>query len=373
MLFLTVVLKNLLRRPARSLLTLAGIAIGVAAVVALTSVAWGFEGSWERAYAARGTDLIVTKVTSQSPMPAPFSESKRAELLRMPHVRQVNGLLSDLVSIEESPTVLVFGWEPGGFLWEHLHLVQGRWPADEKEKTAVLGVVAADILKKGVGSTVVVETGEYTVCGIFDSGALVENGAVILTLPQLQQVTENEGKVNFFNLRLDPGTTPAELEDLRAAIRARFPGFSAFTAGEVAQNNSAIRVAKAMSWATSLLALLVGAVGVMNTVLMSVFERTHEIGVLLAIGWRRSRIVRLILYESMVLSLSGGIAGSALGFAAVKLLQWSPILRGKIEGEVSPGLFAVALSVALGLGMLGGLYPAYRGSRLPPGEALRYE
>lgn len=373
MTFLTVVLKNLLRRPTRSLLTLVGIAIGVAAVVALTSIAWGFEASWERAYAARGTDLIVTKVTSQSPMPTPFDLSKRTELLALPGVRYADGLLSDLVSIEDSPTMLVFGWERGGFLWDHLRLVRGRWPKDDAERAVVVGVVAADILKKDVGSPIAIETGEYTVCGVFESGALVENGSVVMALPQLQRITENEGKVNFLNLRLAPGTTPAELEALRATIKARYPGFNAFTAGEVAQNNSAIQVAKAMSWATSLLALLVGAVGVMNTVLMSIFERTHEIGILRAIGWRRSRIMRLILYESTALSALGGVLGIALGFTAVKVLQALPFMRGKIEGEIGAGLFAIALGVALGLGVLGGLYPAYRGAKLDPSEALRYE
>lgn len=371
--FLTVVLKNLLRRRARSLLTLAGIAIGIAAVVALTSIAWGFEDSWERAYEVRGTDLIVTKITSQSPMPGPFGEDKKEDLLRLPRVRQANGLLSDLVSIEDAPTMLVFGWQLDGFLWEHLHLVQGRWPADDTENAVVIGVVAADILRKSVGSRICIETGDFTVCGVFDSGALVENGAVIMALPQLQKITENEGKVTFLNLRLAPGTTPQEIEHLRATIKERFPGFKAFAAGEVAQNNTAIQAAKAMSWATSLLALVVGAVGVMNTVLMSVFERTHEIGILLAIGWKRSRIMRLILYESVALSFLGGVAGIALGFAAVKLLQAAPLMRGKIEGEISPSLFALSITIALALGMLGGLYPAFRGSRLHPSEALRYE
>jgi putative ABC transport system permease protein len=150
-------------------------------------------------------------------------------------------------------------------------------------------------------------------------------------------------------------------------------GFKAFTAGEVAQNNTGIQVAKAMSWATSGIALFVGAIGVMNTVLMSVFERLHEIGILLAIGWRRSRILRMVLYESIMLGAAGGILGSMVGTVAVKLLEKTPLLHGKIEGEFSIFLFALALSISIGLGALGGLYPAIRGSRMHPSEALRYE
>jgi putative ABC transport system permease protein len=251
--------------------------------------------------------------------------------------------------------------------------VEGRWPASDQEKVAVVGTVAAELLKKAIGSSIQIEAGEFTVCGIFESSALVENGAIILPLRQLQEATEREGKVNFLNLKLKSGTTAQDVDLLRSTIKQRFPSYKAFAAGEVAQNNTAIQVAKAMSWATSIIALVVGAVGVTNTVLMSVFERTHEIGILLAIGWRRSRILRMILFESMFLSLIGGIVGIAVGFAAVKLLQSTPFMRGKIEGDISWQLLGLAILIALGLGVLGGLYPAYRGSRLHPSEALRYE
>jgi putative ABC transport system permease protein len=373
MLFLTVVVKNLLRRFVRSFLTVVGIAIGVGAVVALASIAWGFQKSWEQAYSSRGTDLIITKITSRSPLPEPFGDRLQGELLTLPHVQEASGLLTDMISIEDSPTVMIFGWEVNSFLWQHLKLVEGRWPASDQEKVAVVGTVAAELLKKTIGSSIQIEAGEFTVCGIFESSALVENGAIILPLRQLQEATEREGKVNFLNLKLKSGTTAQDVDLLRSTIKQRFPSYKAFAAGEVAQNNTAIQVAKAMSWATSIIALVVGAVGVTNTVLMSVFERTHEIGILLAIGWRRSRILRMILFESMFLSLIGGIVGIAVGFAAVKLLQSTPFMRGKIEGDISWQLLGLAILIALGLGVLGGLYPAYRGSRLHPSEALRYE
>jgi putative ABC transport system permease protein len=371
--FLTLVFKNLLRRPTRSLLTMTGIAVGIAAVVALSSIAWGFQRSWEQAYTARGTDMIVTKVTSRNPLPTPFDESIKDDLLKLPHVQQVSGLLSDMVSIEDAPTVLVFGWERDSYLWGHLKLIAGRWPAADTEKSVVIGTVAAEILKKSVGDTIHIEDDDFTVCGIFDSVALMENGAIIMALRQMQRVMEYKGRVNFLNLKLASGTTDHQVEELRTTIKNRHPGYNAFTGGEVAQNNTAIQAAKAMTWATSFIALVVGAVGVMNTMLMSVFERTHEIGILLAIGWKRSRIVRLIVYESMAVSSVGGMEGIALGFVAVKLLQTTPWIRGKIEGEISLQLFGLALVIALVLGVLGGLYPAYRGSQLHPSEALRHE
>jgi putative ABC transport system permease protein len=371
--FFTLVFRNLQMRPARTVLTIAGIAIGIAAVVALASVAWGFERTWVRVYTARGTDLIVTKAGSLSPVPASFPREQVRPLERLPGVVKSSGMLSDVVSIEDYPVVLLFGWEPDTFVWDHLHLVAGRWPSGEADKAVVLGTIARDLLHTSIGSEIRIETSTFVVCGVFESGSLAENGAIVMTLPQLQRVTDQPGRINFLNLKMAAGTAPDTIEATRGAITAALPGFRAFTAVQVADHNAAIQAVKAMSRATSALALIVGAVGVMNTVLMSVFERMQEIGILLAIGWRRRRIVAMILYESLALGLVGGLAGIALGSAAVKVLERTPWMRGKIAGEFSPSLFGLALLIALGLGVLGGLYPALRGARTNPGDALRHD
>jgi len=370
--FITIILKNLLRRKVRSLLPVTGISIGVAAVVAMTAIAWGFEKGWIRAYTARGTDLAVTKTSSKSPMPSAFDAAVEGELRKLPGVRDSSGVLTDFVGIEESPGMIMFGWESGSFLWDHLKLVEGNWPG-EGEKVVVLGTVSAELLGKKTGSKIQIDVSEFTVSGIFESSALVENGAVIMTLPQMQLVTDNPNKVNFINLRLDPGVDEAGIAGLKKTIKEKFPGFNAFKASELASTNTGVQVTKAMGWATSVIALVVGAIGMMNTIFMSVFERMHEIGILLAIGWRRTRILRMILCESLALSIIGGVVGSLLGYVAVRGLEATSILRGRLEGDMSPQLFGMAFLVALSLGILGGLYPAWRGSRMPPSAALRYE
>jgi putative ABC transport system permease protein len=126
----------------------------------------------------------------------------------------------------------------------------------------------------------------------------------------------------------------------------------------------------AMSWGTSLLAILVGVLGVMNTMLMTVFERKQEISVLLAIGWKRSRIVRMILWESAMLGLLGGIVGVIVGVVGVKLLQKTPAIRGLLEPDLSMNLLVLSVIIAVVVGILSGLYPAWRSSRLTPSLAL---
>src|SRR6266496_681464 len=371
--FSMLILKNLLRRRWRSGLTIIGIAVGIGAMVALTSIAWGFERSWLDVYRERGTDLIVTKQGSRSGIPATFSGEIKTELQALPHVQEATALLGDMFSIEDAPVTLVLGWELHSSLWNHLNLIQGHWPTEASTNNIVIGAITAEMLGKSLGDRIQIETEEFTVCGIFTSSALVENAGIIMPLSEMQILTERQGLVNFFEMRLDRDTTAAELERLRTLIKTKFKGLIAFSPGEVPQANAGIQIAKAMSLATSLIALVVGAIGVMNTLLMSVFERLQEIGILLALGWKPRQILRMILFESLSLSFAGGVIGCALGFVVVRFLLASPWIRGKITGEVPPLVLGTALLIALFLGMLGGIYPAWVGSRIPPVPALRHE
>ena len=367
-------LQDLLRRPARSALTLAAIAIGIAAIVSLTSIAWGFEASWQKANDARGTDLIVTRRASENALPAAFrTDEVQAKLAALPEVAQVAGLLSEMLGVGDAPPMFVFGWAQGSFLWDHLALREGRWPRDDAEKAVVLGVLAAEALHKKAGDTLAIEAEPFQVAGVFQSEALVENGAVLMTLAQAQRLNDKPGKVNILNVKLKPGAGEAGAARVRDAVQASLPGYSAITSGQLVQQNALVRITKAMSAATILIAGLVGALGVFNTMLMSVSERTREIGVLLALGWRRALVLRLILLEAAALSVLGGLAGCLLGVLGVTLLEHHALLRGKIDGLYTPGLFAAALGLSLAVGLLGGLYPAWRASRLSPAAALRYE
>ena len=130
---------------------------------------------------------------------------------------------------------------------------------------------------------------------------------------------------------------------------------------------------QASTWGISFMALLVGGLGMTNTMVMSVYERTREIGVLRALGWQRRRVLGMIIRESITLSLMGGIAGVALGVVLGYTLNLAPGLQGWVKLRFRAGLFAQAIVTAVVLGVVGGVYPAWRASNLLPVEALRYE
>ena len=369
MTFFTIVFRGLIRRPVRTGLTLVGISIGIGAVVALVGMAQGYEKSIERQLDVIGIDLVVSNM-SGGIMPKTYDASIEDKIAALPNVEETTTVMMRMLSVEEVPMMMISGREWGGFSWNQLTLVEGRMPNDGTEPVVVLGKLAAEVLKKKIGDTVQLEAEELTIVGIVDGHAVVENGAIILSLPVLQKVMGEQGKINFVDIRLTKGTTQEQTKNLIAKIKEIFPEGRASLASEVVGTSQGFRVARAMSWSTSLLAIVVGVLGVMNTMLMTVFERTHEIGILLAVGWKRMRIVYMVLCESALLGLFGGVAGVAIGAIGLKIMERTPTVRGMLEPDTSPQLLLTSVAIAVVVGVISGLYPAWRSSRLSPSVAI---
>jgi len=216
-----------------------------------------------------------------------------------------------------------------------------------------------------------IEIEELPVVGIVDGRAVVENGAIMLSLEVLQEVTGNPGKINFIDVRVTPNSSKEDVSRLCEQIKEIFPNGRAMVASEVVSTSQGFRIARAMSWSTSLLAIIVGILGVMNTMLMTVFERTHEIGILLAVGWKPRRVVYMVLCESALLGLLGGMVGVALGALGIWALEHTTGIRGMLEPDLSPKLLLISVAIAVVVGVISGVYPGWRGSRLSPSLALQ--
>ena len=303
--------------------------------------------------------------------PKPFGATVRDRIASIPGVASTCAIFVDLTSIEASSMMVVSAREWGGFSWQNLKLVSGRLPKDAMEPVVVLGQTAAETLKKKIGDPIQIEAKELTVVGIVDGGALVENGSVILSLPLFQEISGNEGKINIIDLRATPGMSEDDVKRLCVQINSLVPEARAMVAGEHLGNSQAYRFISAMSWGTSLLAVIVGVLGVMNTMLMTVFERKQEICILLAIGWKRSRIIRMVLWESALLGFLGGVAGVLIGTIGVRVLETLPAIHGLLEPDLSFRLMVISVAIAVIVGVLSGLYPAWRSSRLTPSLAMQ--
>ncbi|MDD5225127.1 MAG: ABC transporter permease [bacterium] len=374
MVLFQIVWKNLLRRKVRSLLTVIGIGVGIGAVVSLVSITNGFVNGWKYLLEGHGIDLTILKAGNDANFIAHLmnlmDESLAGDIRGIPGVESVQVSLADMVSIEDKPSVMLFGYEPGGGMISRLKFISGRPPAFDDRDEIALGTSLAGALKAKIGDEIEVEREILTVVGICESSNLLEDGAGILSLRRLQKLMSREGKVTAFGVHLE---NPARLLQVKKAIEARLPGLSVMTTREAVDENVGTKMAQALSWGVSLIVLLVGAIATMNTMFMSVFERTREIGILRALGWKKGRIISMILQEAVILSLCGGVLGIFLGMGAVRMLNLFRQLQGLIRADYNVFLFSEAIILAVLLGILGGLLPAWRGARLPPVEALRYE
>ena len=364
--------KNVARRPLRAGLTLGGIAMGIAAFVALVGFSNSYEKSWLNLYEGAGTDLAVVQKTF---MNTSVDEAIGPTLLAVPQVEAVSPMLVNMMEVTPNNNALVYGLRADSFEFAPLQLVQGHRFAPGTQQV-MLGKLLADGIHKNAGDTLEILGTPYQVAGVYQGGSALEAGAVIMPLSELQKLSSLDGKVTAFHVKLrpQPGITPDDrLHRGAAAIEAALPALRAVPAAERASNNQLVVLAHATAWGTSAIALLVGALGIANTMAMSVFERTREIGILRSLGWAGRRILSLILIESAGLGFAGGLLGVLGGWLALRILAALPQTANVVSSALPLATPFEAIGIAVSVGLLAGLLPALRASRLSPVEAMRHE
>jgi putative ABC transport system permease protein len=372
--FTTLIVRNLFRRGVRTALTILGLAVGVSAVVSLLGISWGFERSFMTIYESKGIDLVVVKAGVGDRLTSNLDEKLAENIAKIPGVKHVVGSLTDVVSFEGANlvSVLVNGWPPGSLLFRGIRVLEGRALREGDHRAAMLGRVLALNLKKKVGDTINVSGESFQVVGIYESDSLFENGGLIVPLVELQRLMGREGDVSGFVVSAEKPDRRS-VEELAKRIEKSIPGVAAVPARDFVQGDNQLRLVRSMAWATSVVAMILGSVGVLNTMLMTVFERTREIGILRALGWKRRRVLELVLGEAAVLGLSGALLGTLLGYLGVKLFARTPMASIFITADLPPAVLAVGVLLGVCLSLAGGIYPAVRAASLDPTEALRHE
>jgi len=357
------VVRNLLRRPVRTALTAAGVAIGVGLIVALLSITNGARRTAGELIHFGRADFGLFQAGTSDLTQSLLPESLAGSIDREPGVASTARIF-----LLNTDKLLVLGYVPGEFPNLRTVVVQGSQPHGGG---VLLGDAAARRLHLRVGEQLPLGRRSFRVAGIFHSGnAFVDNGAV-LPLKTVQGLARRPHEVTTIAVIASPGARP---KAVARRLERDFPNTVAVTEpGQAVKIDTSSRLIVTTGWIISLLALIVGGIAVTNTMAMSVFERVREIGILRAVGWPTRRIAALVVSEALAICLLALAAGLALGYAAAELFTAGDSSGALVEPDFTAGVFAWGLAFALGVGLIGAVYPTIRATSLSPIEALRRE
>ena len=404
-------LHSLTKNVIRTALSILGIVIGIASVIAMMAVGTGTQRAVEEEMARWGDDWIVVRyegrqrggVRRRAGMPPKLVE-KDVEAIRQqcPLVRAVSLRHSaddrQVVSSYDNYNTTVRGIEPAYFEIRRWEVLRGREMTDQditlRNKVCWLGMTVVEKLFgtiDPIGETVRIDRHPIEVCGILTPKGTSGQGddaddLILMPFTTVQTLIMGNHPPRAFYAAAKPGVPVQEAtEQIRQLLRERHrvgedeeEPYGMFDRGQIAESNEKLtKTFKTLRTFIGSLSLLVGGVGIMNVMLVSVTQLTRESGLRMGIGPKARHILTQFLCEAVVLCAIGGIFGFGLGYLLAEMTTYSLMedLTGglAVECELSYRMVVVAITVSTGVGIFFGFYPAYRASRLDPIDALRYE
>jgi putative ABC transport system permease protein len=363
---LGLVVTNLGRRKARTFATALGIALGVATIVALLSIGSGLKRTAGELVHLGQADLGLFQSGVADPTASLLPVDLARKLERRADVDEAAPLLLVVEGVKQDPAAVVFGAEPSGFFARRLVVTEGRRAVAPRQIT--VGDRLADELKVRPGDTMQVKGRPYTVAGIYHTGVFFEDAGAVMSLEDAQRLTHREKEATTIAVQL---STSAHHDQAVKDIRRAVPGTqvigTADDAERVGANGEIVR--KTVSIVATL-ALILGGLGVTNTMAMAVLERRRELALLNAVGWGRKRVAALVLAEGILTSIIGAGFGLVLGSIGAGYLADGLGVSSVVTPHVTLWTIGQALLIGGLIGMLGGLYPAWRGTSVSGAELL---
>lgn len=370
--FLGLAAQNVYTRKVRAGLTGLAIAISIATVVTMGVLTHSLRQTAISVLRTGQADFSIAQKGVSDVIYSTMDESDIAYLRAKPGVASATGVLVAPVDLDQDhPFFLRLGLNPDELADFGVQVVAGRPYESDSTSEIMIGYRTAREFNKTVGDQMDIDGTVFTIVGIYSTGQVFGDQASMFPLPTLQAHERKPGTITLAFVRVTAGT---DIEALRKTIEDERPELATVrTESDFGRVDRNLALISAANVGVSALALVIGAVTVMNTMMLTVFERTREFGVLRAIGWSRRRVLTIVLLEAMVVSLAGAAVGTALGFLAIRILEDVPDLVGVFRPEYPAVVFGRALAITFGMAFFGALYPALRAAFLVPLEAIRNE
>lgn len=380
------IIKNITQRKLRTGLTVFGIALGIFAVIVMGGMSEHFNMTFDRSISLTADKIRV--LPEGGFFGANLNESKASEVKRVPGVSDAFGLLQaplDPENLGFTGGDVVIGIKPEkqASLMKDTRIEQGRYLVTGDSYRAVLGSSVAREFKLKAGDEIeiksktiqrassITHTRNFTVVGIIEyTGSFFDNG-IMIPLDRAQKFYNRGDTVSFILAVPEAG---ADADDLAKRIELSVEKVTTFSPSALRkQIEQSLVVFSLITISAAVLAAIIGGLSVMNTMLMSVSERTKEFGLMKALGAETKDIIFMTLGEAALMGILGGIIGIIGGSALVYYMNDYLASQGTVLFSITPRLLVIAISFATLLGMISGTYPAYRAAKMSPMEALRYE
>jgi putative ABC transport system permease protein len=364
---LAIITTNLLRSRARTVFTAGGIAVGVATIVALLSFTQGLRDTADEFIHLGGSELGIFQANVSDPTASILPSSLVGRIAAQRDVAAATPLLLMIETVNAAPSAVVFGADPAGFFTHNLVIVAGA-RARSGAREILIGDRLAEQLHLAPGGTLVVKGQTYRVAGVYHSGVLFEDSGAVLALTQAQQLSGRAGEETDVVVQLAPG---ARASAAGSAIEHAYPGTQAISDPQQALRAGAdgTLISNAIL-VIVVIALIVGAISVANTMAMSIMERQGELALLSTVGWSPTRVASLIFGEGIAVSMLGAALGLLIGVIGGGLLVHALGVSAYVSPSVTAWGLGRALLVGVAIGVLGGIYPAWRVTRMTPLKAL---
>jgi putative ABC transport system permease protein len=370
--FLALVFGNVWGKKARSAGLVFAVAIAVMTVVGLTVLSKGLTDSATAVLRTGKADFTVAQKGVSDILFSNIDQGQLARIRQTPGVKSVVGVLIETEKLNAAnPLFLEIGIAPDELRQFGVTVVSGHPYGTDAAHEMMIGWRAAENFHKHVGDTLFANGTMNRIVGIYSTGISFGDLGSMFPLPAIQAYNRVPGAVTLLFVQVNHGASVAAVEH---RIDYQNPELTTIsTAAQFGRADRNIVFLNAASTSSTILAIVIGAIIVANTMLLSLFERTREFGLLRAIGWARRRVVLLVVDEGLVLALIGTAVGILASYIATGLLQSLPQLRGVLHASYSSSVLLRGLGTAVGMTVLGTLYPALRAAMLSPLEALSRE
>ncbi|HML06000.1 MAG TPA: FtsX-like permease family protein [Methanobacterium sp.] len=386
--------RNLKRRRSRTAFTVSGIFVGVTLMVILLSMLQGMDISLtNQINGMGGADLTVYNANTQtggdgphSLMIKPSDNIPQSNVEKIKNISGVNAvsptlMLNGFVKGKNNNTqCIINGIEPDAYktVTGGLNIINGTSLKQGDDNSVVIGKYLSNTLGISVGDKISIGTSqsntkEFTVSGIFDTGSDEQNTACYVTLNAAQTMSNKQNEVSTIQVK---ATNPGDIDRLAGVITGQVENVKVITQKAMQEKMSEVTsTMQTFLGAIGLIALIAGSFGVINTMVMSVYERTREIGILKSIGAKNSMVMKMFLSEAILI----GLIGSTLGCIVGVLVSYASILALNAMGTqdimtpiVTPSIIGIGMALGLIMSSLAGIYPAWRASKMNIVEALKH-